>query len=463
MVTSGFPSDQTYDVIVVGAGAAGIAAARAVQSSNRSVLVLEAMDRAGGRCWTDTSLGVPYEPGAQFISQAQSLNTVLYPIAKQLGIDTIDGAAFPPVFFDLASGTKSSDLEQADFFATFGLVHSALLSYGLSITLGEPDVSARQVIAGAGLADADYLKLVEQIVVSVVDGGDPADQSVEDLYNFTQFSPVPFVYPANDSLFVPSGYGAFLAGLASGLPIQVSCPVQSVTYGGSTVAVKTVGGATYLAKTVIVTASVNVLQAGTIDFSPALPAEYTTALSGITMGHAYKALLQFKGNPFVNKSLGVEAGKMANIIPLGNRTTPTFFANYLAERHPGAGPFLVMACEGEDAVKFEDLGPEAAGQTICKMLEKTFPGIAAAWTGQILASSWKSNPYTLGCISYAKPGKASARVQLAKPINNQVWFAGEACSVHSHSQVHGAWASGTDAGYAALGAVGALVRNPSSG
>src|SRR5437588_6467587 len=98
------PSNQIYDVIVVGAGAAGIAAARAVQSSNRTVLVLEAMNRTGGRCWTDTSLGIPYEPGAQFMSQAQSLNTVLYPTAKQLGIATFDGGAFPPVFFNTASG-----------------------------------------------------------------------------------------------------------------------------------------------------------------------------------------------------------------------------------------------------------------------------------------------------------------------------------------------------------------------
>lgn len=424
------------------------------------MLVLEAMDRTGGRCWTDTSLGVPYEPGAQFISQAQSLNTVLYPIAKQLGIDTVDGAVFPPVFFDLATGTKSSDLEQADFAATFGLANTALLAYGLSITLGEPDLSAHQVIAGAGLANADYVKLVEQICVSVVDTGDPADQSVEDLYNFGQFSPLPFFYPPNDSLFVPSGYGALLSRLAEGLPIQISSPVQSITYGGNTVGVKTAAGATYQAKAVIVTASVNVLKAGSIAFSPALPAAYTTALSGITMGHAYKALLKFNGEPFVNASLGVKAGKMANLVPLVDGTTPTFFANYLADMNPGAGPFLMIACEGEDALSFEALAPSAAGKQICTMLEPTFPGITAAWTGEILASTWQSNPYTLGCISYAKPGKASARLELAKPINNQVWFAGEACSVHSHSQVHGAWASGTDAGFAALAAIGALSAKP---
>src|SRR6266404_5368119 len=215
------PSNQIYDTIVIGAGSAGIAAARAVQSSNRSVLVLEAMNRTGGRCWTDTSFAVPYEPGAQFFSQAQSLNTVLYPTAKQLGIATFDGGNVPPTFFHVASGTKATDPEQADFIATYGPTNTALLAYGLGITGGAADQSALQVITDAGLANADYIKLVEQVLISVVDGGDASDQSVEDLYNFSQYSPLPFVYPPGDILFIPRGYGAFLARLANGLPVQV--------------------------------------------------------------------------------------------------------------------------------------------------------------------------------------------------------------------------------------------------
>jgi monoamine oxidase len=254
---------------------------------------------------------------------------------------------------------------------------------------------------------------------------------------------------------MPSGYGTFIARLATGLPVQLQSPVQSITYGGSLVTIATTTGQTYQARTVIVTASTAVLASGSIAFSPALPPAYVSALADLPMGHAYKIMLGFTSNPF-NGRLGTQPGKMRNFVPLVDAPTPAFSVNYFAEEYPNAGTFMVATAEGPDVDTYEAMGATNAAKAILQLVEAPFPGVTKAWNGQAIASSWSTNPYTRGCISFAKPGKTAARVQLAKPLGNQAWFAGEALSIHAHSLVHGAWESGTAAAYGALASIGVL-------
>src|SRR5262249_1141250 len=371
--------------------------------------------------------------------------------AQQLGIATKPAESVPQAFFDPTTGTAA---DPTPFLTTYGLTDTALLSAGFAInTLGEPDQSALQVITEAGLQNAPYINLVEQLLIGVI-GGPAGAQSVEDLFNFLQFSPGPFVFPGNDSLYVLNGYGAFVARLATGLPIQLQSPVQSITYGGSLVTLTTTGQ-TYQARTVIVTASIGVLASGAIAFSPALPPAYVAALAGLPMAHAYKIMLGFTRNPF-NGRLGTQPGKQNNIVPLVDAPTPTFLVNYFAEEYPNAGTFMIAIVEGPDADTYEAMGPTNAAQAILQRAEVPFPGVTAAWNGQALASSWATNPYTRGCYTFATPGHAAARVQLAQPLSKQVWFAGEALSIRAHSLVHGAWESGIAAAYGALASLGVL-------
>ena len=445
----------TYDVIVVGAGSAGIAAARAVQTAKRSVLVLEAQDHIGGRCRSDTTtFPIPFDFGAQFAGQATSLNNFLYPLMRQLGIKLIPGEKVPRFFFDRVTGALA---DPSEFYATFAAVDGALLSAGLLMTTGAPDASALQVTTAAGVQNAPYVDLAYQFLLGAIDGGSPATQSTLDLYNVTQYLPAVFVFPPKDSFFVPSGYGAFIARVAKGLSIQTSSPVESIDYSGNHVTVKTATGQTFTAKAAIVTSSINVIKAGVISFTPELPPKHMAALSGLTMGHAWKGMLQFRGTPFDGR-LGVQPGRMFTTLALVNGDSAQFIGNYFAQEYPNAGTYLMVIAEGALGISLEKMGPANAGKTLCAQLEAPFPGITAAWTGQILTSNWLSNPYTRGCISYATPGHAAARVQLAQPVAKKVWFAGEGISVHSHSLVNGAWATGTDAAYGALFAMGALSK-----
>ena len=446
-----------YDVIVVGAGAAGIAAARAVLSGRRSVLVLEAQDHIGGRCRSLNAFPIPYDQGAQFVSQANSVNNFLYPLMVQRGIKLIAGDAVERYFYDPLTGdhANSRDLEK-----TYASVDAALLEAGQEMSLGARDRSARAVIKANELADAPYLKAVEDFIITAVDGGDPKDQSTLDLFNTLNFFVAPFAFPPRDIFFVPSGYGNFLASLAKGLPIRTNSPVTAIDYGGSLVSVKT-ARQTYTAKAAIVTVSVNVLKhvidsAPRLAFTPHLPAAYTNALAGITMGHCWKGMLEFKGKPFDSF---VPPGRTAELFPLANENIPQFFVNLFAEAFRNLPHTYVMAIgEGQLGLDFEALGPQKAGAKVCDILETPIPGITAAWTGNILTSNWATNPYTQGCLTYATVGSAGARTTLALPIKNKLFFAGEAVSVHGHSQVNGAWETGTDAGYGALFAIGALNK-----
>lgn len=452
------PSAQIFDAIVVGAGAAGIAAARAVQSTNRSVLILEAQPLIGGRCRTDsTTYPVPFDFGGQFMTQVGSLNNVLYPLAQQLGIPLIQSAQVPALFYD-ATGNPA---DLTSFALTFAAANTAIQNYGPLIDLGSPDVSVAQLMQSAGLTNAPYINLALQFLMEVIDGGDAATQSVQDLFAVTQFLPIPFIYPPSDTNYMPTGYGAFIARLAKGLPITTSSPVKTIDTSGSNVVVTTVSGQQYTAKTVIVTASIGVLQSGSITFNPPLPATHRTAISNIKMGNAYKTMLEFS-KPFTSASLGIQAGKMSQALQLVNSESTAFIVNYFAQQFPGPKTYMMVIADGPPADALEAMGPVKAGQALCAQLETPFPGTTAAWTGGVVASNWRSNAYTLGGLSFCTTGNASARATLAQAVASKLWLAGEAITNHAHGLVHGAWASGTQAGLAAMGSIGALIRAPQS-
>lgn len=449
-------ANKLYDVIVVGAGAAGIAAARAVQSAKQSVVILEAMDRLGGRCYSYKKFPIPFDVGAQFVGQATSLNNFLYPLMRQLRIPLIAGEDVPRFLFDPKTGKKA---EIDPFLDTYVAVDAALLDAGEAMELGAPDASAEAVVADAGLRHAPYLKLASEFLISAIDGGSLPTQSTLDLYNNTKYIPAAFFYPPKDTFLIPSGYGAFIERLAKGLPIRLNSPVKRIDYSKDRVSVRTLNDETFYAKAVIVTTSVNVLKSGGLTFMPELPPSHQKALSGLTMGHAWKGMLEFHGRPFDVPQLPVHRGKMFTTVALVNDASAQYFGNYFAQQFPDAGAtYLMTIAEEELALSLEKMGPQRAGKRLCDMLEVPFPGITAAWTGRIQTSNWATNPYTLGCISYATPGNAHARVTLSRPVKKKVWFAGEAISVHSHSLVNGAWATGTDAAYGALFAIGALTK-----
>jgi monoamine oxidase len=432
-----------HDVIVIGAGAAGISAARTIKSYGRSVLVLEAQDYIGGRARTDNTFPAPFDLGAQFMGDVVGGNNIIYQIAKGFGLSTLSSSVIP---FGFLNG------DEAAFFATYGAVLTALLSQGELIRDGAiADMTILQAVTG--FESLPYFDTALNLLL-VQDAANPVVGSLLDYYNFAAHSPAPFVYPANDTLFFPYGMGNLIQRLAKGLPVITQAPVSKISYGGAgPVIVNASGGRTYQARKVIVTASTGVLRSKGIAFAPDLPPRYTYAFDALPMGSAYKAAFAFKKNIFAGHA-GVSGAQMTSLIDLVDQPGLSLFANDFGK------PMAVFIADSKLGDGYESMSETQASNFFLKILEKYFPGATAAWTGKIRITNWRSNQYTQGATSYAKTGHTAARTHLATPVDQKVWFAGEALSISAHSQIQGAWLSGETAAYGALAALGAAVKAP---
>ncbi|HTJ64921.1 MAG TPA: FAD-dependent oxidoreductase [Alphaproteobacteria bacterium] len=447
-MTTGFgksaqAADTIYDVIVVGAGPAGVSAARTIQSYGRSVLILEAMDRVGGRTLTDTTtFPVAIDEGAAFFGTVVSGNNVLYNIAKSFGLRTISAN-------DVAVGFLNGN--QPNFFATYGTVLAALLAQGELIADGViPDMAVATALAG--LQKFPYFEAVQKLLL-VQDAADPRTGSVLDYFNFASHSPAPFVYPADDTFYFPYGIGRLIERLSAGLPYVLNAPVQSINYSGNPVAIAVKGKGTYKARKVIVTASTGVLASKMISFAPGLPTPYLNAIKALPMGGAYKAVFSFKTNIFAGK-MGVVGNRMTSLVDLVEYPGLSAFVNFFGS------PVVVFIADADFADQLETKSDAETATFFLNILEKYFPGAKAQWTKKMLATKWRTNIYTRGACSYATAGNVGARTQLAQPVQKKLWFAGEATNLSAHSQAHGAWLCGQAAAYGALAALGAAVRSP---
>jgi monoamine oxidase len=407
------------DTIVVGAGVAGIAAARTLRARGRTVLLLEAADRIGGRAFTDTSMPVPFDAGAAFFSGIASGNGAFYDVATALGTRSTAASDAP---FGVAGGDGSA------FSATYAALLSALLARGERVHDGLlEDTTVYEALRalrhlphfGAALA----LLRVEE--------SSHRAASVADYHAVTSGFPAPFVFPARDTRFVPSGMGALVARLAHGLPIVLGSPVMSIAYGDGAVTVRTGGGRTYRARRAIVTVSTGVLASRGIEFSPALPERYTSAIAALPMHPGYRAAISFTRPVF-----GVRAGCVRGFADLHLQLGLAFHV------HGSEAPVVTFAADGAQAQTYENMPQAEVSRAFLSVLDDAFPGARAAWSGDIRASAWGKNPFVRGANTYATMGNSGARAVLAQPLGKTLCFAGEALARAGTSGVNAAWVSG---------------------
>lgn len=429
------PASTIYDVIIVGAGPAGISAARTAASYGAKALVLEAQNRVGGRTYTDTSTfsEIGFDLGAQFFQQCLNGNE-LFEMAKAQGLTLLDSAGSgPPTSLAASFMIGSANVDASNlsaFFATVAALKAAVLKNGALIAGPSSDVPVSSILTPALTSLPWYESAFTQVVTGIVGG---ANGSLLDLYTFTSAEPLPFAQPGSDFI-VKTGIGAFFASLSKGLPILLNSPVTAINTSGP-VATVTAGGATYQGKSVIVTAPTNVLAksntADGIAFTPALPALYINAFASLPLVPVYKALMGFKPgftfNPPQPPCLlppcppSPPPRSFSVVLPLTNSPTATFFPNFWGTNT------VEFIADGALAQTLDAAGNAGAAPILLSQLETTFPGATAAWDNRITGSNWISNRYFGGAFSAAVPGGFGARAQISQPIGN-LWFAGEAAS-----------------------------------
>jgi monoamine oxidase len=411
------------DVAVIGAGAAGLGAAKRLSEAHPPVafVVLEARDRVGGRALTLTGRsGAALDLGAGWLHSADQNAWVDVAEALQFTIDRSS-----PPWMRPALDVNFSARDQADYRRAFQAFEDRL-----EAAAAKPDREAADLMDPA---DARWAPLLNAFS-GYYNGAPFTDISVHDYAAYQ---------PTEENWRVREGYGALMTAFAGAFPIAFEAPVRVIDRRGPRLRIISPAGEVE-ADAVIVTVPTGVLADGALAFDPPLP-DKQAAADALPLGHVDKAFLKIATPDALpidihlfGRTDSADTGSYT-LRPLGNPVIEGFFGGDLAaelEREP-EGTFCAFAID------------EIANLLGSNLRRALTP---------IAESRWGRDPYARGAYSHAKPGQAAMRAALARPVEDRIFFAGEACSAHAFSTAHGAFETGVAAADRVIAGLGTTRR-----
>jgi monoamine oxidase len=433
-------SPPTFDVIVIGAGAAGLMAAAELVRAGRSVLLVEARERIGGRIWTrvEPDALAPLELGAEFVHGNAAITRALVADAGRSVVDSSGS------HWTLREGMlRPSDawfesfvhaLSEADIRAAQDMSFDALLDGPLSTALSAQERQFARTMA-EGFDAADTSRASARAIAREWSGGLLGD--------------VPQGRPQG-------GYGCLLAALmgklrSDRLRLHLQSPVQTVRWSPGAVEI---AGRTLdepyeaRARRAIVTLPLGVLQEGTVRFTPALESK-RHALQGLASGAIAKVLLRF-ATPFWET---IENGRYgeASFFHVPEAELPTYWTSA-----PAHAPLLVAWAGGPRAQRL------SSGVTKADLVRAALAGVRRLFGKHLDIDAqfqgycyhdWQQDPFARGAYSYVLVGGSDAREALGQSLEDTLFFAGESTDAEGEAgTVTGALQSGVRAAHAALGA-----------
>jgi monoamine oxidase len=406
------------EVAVVGAGAAGLAAARRLRAAGLDVLVLEARDRIGGRAHTLATAAGPVDLGCGWLHSGDKNPWTALAGRLVFAVDKGDPPwAKPPV-----AGLSRAEWE----------------SFGVAQTAFDDRLAAAAADGREGPA-SDHLE---------PDGRwNPALDAVSTWYNgaeLDQISVLDYAAYADDDVNwrVPDGYGALVAAYGEGVPVRLSTPVTLIDRAGPQLRLETVGGE-LLASAVVIAVPAPVIAEERLRIDPA-PRELLDAAAGLPLGLANKVYLTLD----TPAGLPTEAGLFGR---MDSRDTGSYHLR------PFERPLIEVFLGGRWARALEGEGPGAATAFAIEELVAHFGSGLRRRLQPAAETAWGDDPYALGAYSHALPGQAGARAVLRELLDGRIAFAGEHCSADAFSTAHGAYRSGIEAAERLLRAQGRLV------
>ncbi len=408
------PEGERYDVVVVGAGLSGLAAAKQLGAAGRRVLVLEATARIGGRALTNSAaFAVPVDEGGAWLHAVDT--NPLTPIVDGMGLRRVSTVLDAPFFVGDRPAT-AQEIDQLD--ETSERVEQAM------------QVAAEQ---GRDRAVADFLppgapfrELVGANLGPLESGAEVEDTS----------SLEASLFEAGDDDFVAEGIGTFVERFGRDVPVRLSSPVTRIDYRDGEVRIDT-PKASYCARRALVTVSTGVLAAGKIAFDPPLPRRKLEAIAGLPMGLLNKVILELGSDAFppsaVPNSWVLHDGP--------GRDDVAFVVK------PFGAPAAIAFYGGKRAWELEGLGDQVAIDDAKRRLKQMYGDHVEAAVRRVRVTHWGRNPWTLGAYSAARPGQAGMRAVLAEPVADRVFFAGEACGpLRFSGSLAAAYVAGLEAG-----------------
>lgn len=421
----GAPPPRDADIVVIGAGAAGIAAARRIVAAGRKVVVVEAASQAGGRCITDSaSFDAPFDRGARWIHNPET--NPMIRLGRAAGLEIMPAPSGQKIRIGRRNARAS---ETEEFLAALVKANRAI-----------DDASRRFDVSCASVMPkdlGDWAGTAEFVLGPSFAGKDLKDISVVDKVR---------AQDRNSAIACRQGLGTLIAKLAEQLPLSLSTPASRIEWGGREALVQTPAGK-IITRAVIVTVSTNVLASGNIKFAPDLPKRTLDAAAKLGLGSYDHIALQMPGNP-----LGLARDDI--LIEQSNSTrTALLYANM------GGSSLCSIDVGGSFGRDLSAQGEAAMVAFAIEWLIKLFGSDLAKAVNKSAATRWNAMPYVQGAMSVAAPGAQPSRKVLGEPVSN-VFFAGEATHETLWGTVDGAWESGERAAEAALRRIGAVRDEP---
>jgi monoamine oxidase len=417
----GAPLPREADIVVIGAGAAGIAAARRIMAANRKVIVVEAANQIGGRCQTDLSnFEVPFDRGARWMHNPET--NPMIKLARAAGLEIAPAPSGQKIRIGRRNARPG---ETEEFLAALVRANRAI-----------DDASRRGDVSCAAVLPkelGDWAGTAEFVIGANFAGKDLKDISVVDKAR---------AQDRNTAIACRQGLGTLIAKLGEQVPLSLSTPANRISWSNRDVMVETPNGK-IVARAAVVTVSTNMLVAGNIKFAPDIPKRALDAASKLSLGSYDRIALQMPGNP-----LGLSRDDI--VIEQSNSTrTALLYANM------GSSSLCAIDVAGSFGRDLSAQGEQAMVAFAKEWLTKLFGSEAAAAVKKWSATRWNAVRFVQGAMSVAAPGAQASRKLLAEPIGC-MYLAGEATHETLWGTVDGAWESGERAAEAALRRIGAL-------
>jgi len=427
-----------FDVLVIGAGVAGLNAGRLLAQAGRRVAILEARNRIGGRIWTrpisldDSQRAAPVELGAEFV---HGLPPATWSLIEEAALRTyeVEGSALR---FD-GSRLTMADIQQ-------GSAEGVLEEMRQWIGQQASDLSFIDYLNGRVIDP-----ITARAASNYVEGFDAADQNRISVAALAKQQAAEDAIAADRLFRVEAGYAAlpdFLAGrfIAAGGELMLDAPVKKISWKRGAVTVE-VGGKQYHADRAVITVPLGVLQAEMIEFVP-LPADILFHANRLAMGPVVKVVLVFKSK-FWSEDL--------SFLLAPTEVPPTWWTPMPHEAAmltgwaggpKAAGLLRLVTAEGDAGALLDQ-----CLSTLAKIFARSLVDIR-----QMLSSwhmhDWQSDDYARGAYSYVPVGALDAPAKMSQPVEDTLHFAGEHTDTSgAWGTVHAALATGVTAGRRILG------------
>ena len=397
------------DVVIVGAGAAGLAAAKAAASQGLSFVVLEASRRIGGRARTEElGTGQPFDLGCHWMHSA-SINPFVG-IADRLGFRYRRKPGWNSVIHH--HGAFLDDRRTRDVEA---LVEADERAIAEAARHGDPSLAEVMDRHSPWAPYHAYWRSLESSF-------DPDQTGVADFAAYDE---------TGDDWPVVDGYGALVAAWAAEVSVTLDAPAQRVVMTRDGVAVETPWG-TIAGRAALITVSTGVLASGHIVFEPELPSWKTTAAEELPLGvHNKTAILLNAASPALPEPQYLTAMTRDHDTPVALNVRPYGY------------DYVTGTTAGRFGDSLERAGRDASVEFLVEHMKAVFGnGIARCLTDKVIVTAWRGEPWTLGAYSAPRPGRAHQREVLARPVDDRVFFAGEATTRDTFATCHGASLTG---------------------